>query len=546
MKNRLWAYLIFFCLAFGFISFLTQGIPLNSAELWIHKLNTLDKNLDEFFRIGMYKFDIETRPFSYLRYQALISLVGFNSSVFHLTENIPFAALIVLIFYLTYKYTDSFLAGLWAGLFYMINPITYFACGPNTLNLDLLVQLFLLLTAAIFLGLYLHPQRYRNTAFFWQMLMLLLLFLAVKTKAPARLMPFVILFFILIDNWRRVKEFAVFLTWAIIMVLPFQQILRYLGVPVNIQVVYNYFDEPGKIIRFLFFTKEYPSHFGPTLLGVIGWPIAVLFLICLAFNLKNKKALEVTYRNIRDGQKKYEETKKFILFLAVFFFCCAIGMCITPYTRSPYYLNGILVPTVILIGVIFYQSFLLAKQRKKHALIGWIIFFAVFTTLGVNSLKVMILRGGHVSYFIAQENIGKYFEKNIRNALILGEVELLTQSRLNLNNTEKWAPPEYSREQLKKIVGHPLDSGNIYMMMENYLNIDELITEDLERLKKEYRGYKIYLVKRGELRIDPAIKTEFVAVVYPRTDTLYDYLKDKLPFIKVHSRHVYNIYKVTE
>jgi len=69
------------------------------------------------------------------------------------------------------------------------------------------------------------------------------------------------------------------------------------------------------LIRFLFFTKEYPSHFGPTLLGVIGWPIAVLFLICLAFNLKNKKALEVTYRNIRDGQKKYEETKKFILFI---------------------------------------------------------------------------------------------------------------------------------------------------------------------------------------------------------------------------------------
>lgn len=546
MKKYLRGFLAFFCLAFVFISFLTQGIPLHSAELWIHKLNTLDKNLDDFFRVGMYNFDIETRPFSYLRYQALVSLVGFNSFVFHLTENIPFAALIAIIFCLAYKYTGSFWVGFGAGLFYMINPITYFTCGPNTMNLDLLVQLFLLLIAVIFLELYLRPQRHLHTAFFWQMMMLFFLFMAVKIKAPSRLMPFVVLFFILVNDRRRAKEFAVFLTWSIIMVLPFQQVLRYLGIPVNTQVVYNYLDEPEKIIRFLFFTKEYPSHFGPTLLGVIGLPLVILFLICLVFNLKNKKSLELFYQNIKDGQNKYSETRKFIIFLAIFFFCCTIGMLITPYTRGPYYLNGILVPTVLLISTILHQSFLLAKHRKKQIIVGSVMLFIVFAMVGLNLFKVLILRGGHVSYFIAQENIGKYFEKNVRNALILGDVELLTQSRINLKNMEKWAPPGYSEEQLKKIAGHPLDSGNIYMMMENYINIDGLINDDLERLKKGHPGYSIYLVKRGELKIDPAIKTDFVDVIYPRTDTLYDFFKDMMPFMKIHSRHVYNIYKVIE
>jgi len=546
MNKRALAYLLIFFLAWAYISFFTQGIPLHSAELWLHTFNSLDKNLDDFLRIGTYKFDIETRPLSYLRYQALISFTGFNAFAFHLTENIPFAIFIALILYLTYKFTGNFTAGLGAALFYMINPVTYMACGPNTLNLDLFVQLCLLIITLIFLELYLHPERYRNYAGFWQAIMLLLLFLSIKTKAPGRLMPFVVLLFLLIDNRRRVKEFSLFLILGFIIVVPVQSILHYLGLPISQAVSYNYLDEPEKIVRFLFFTDEYPSRYGPTLLGVIGWPIAILFFISLIFNLKYKNRLQAIYINTSENQDKFREIKKVKLFLTVLFFCCVLGMVISPYTRSPYYLNGILWPTVILISITLYQALLLAKQRKKQAIIGWILFITVTGMLCLNFLKVLTLRGGHVSYFIAQENIGKYFEKNIRQALILGDVELLTQSRLNLTNVEKWAPAGYNQEQLKKIAGHTLDSGNIFMVMENYSNIDGLTLEDLKQYKKIYPGYSVYLVKRGELKIDPAIKTEFVTNIYPKTNTLYDYFKDKMQFIKIYSRHVYKIYKVVE
>ena len=84
------------------------------------------------------------------------------------------------------------------------------------------------------------------------------------------------------------------------------------------------------------------------------------------------------------------------------------------------------------------------------------------------------------------------------------------------------------------------------MVMENYSNIDGLTLEDLKQYKKIYPGYSVYLVKRGELKIDPAIKTEFVTNIYPKTNTLYDYFKDKMQFIKIYSRHVYKIYKVVE
>lgn len=538
MKKALLISFLFFILALSFILFLTQGIPVHGAEIWNHKLFSIDKHLDDFFRIGTYKFDMEIRPLNYLRYQFLIPLIGYSSFVFHLSENIPFAVLIALIFFLCYKYTGNFWVGAGSALFYMINPVIYFAVGPNTLNLDILTQLLLLIAAMVFLEFYLNTEKYRNKGMgiFLQALMLFLIFLANNTKPSAKLIPFVILFFILANNLRRIKEFAAFLTLAMIIVVPVQPLLYLLGLPLKTDIAYNYLDEPGKVIRFLIYTNEYPSHYGPTLLFTIGIPFAILLIASLIYIFKNKRPLQVLE----------SKTRVFASFFAFSFICNIVGMCITPYTRSPYYLNGILVSTAILMTLVLYWAISLINSSKARDIFIRVIFITFIATICSNGIKVLIIRGGHVSYFIAQENIGRYFEKNIRNALILGEVELFTQSRLNLKNSDKWAPPGYSEEQLKKIVGHPLDSGNIYMMMENYINIDGLINDDLERLKEGHPGYSIYLVKRGELKIDPAIKTEFVDVIYPRTDTLYDYFKDMLPFMKIRSRHVYNIYKVIE
>lgn len=486
---------VFICIfAILIAMFLTQGIPISHTNLRGHLVGNTGRvattasllALVNIFQRDVGMFD---RPIRDLTQKARYYIFGYNSTGYHFLNALIFSLAIWMIFLFCYRYFCSALIGMFAGLFYIFSPPVWHQL-PTLEENSVLTELFVIIAFYLFLRYYLdnikadrHPKRrfvLNNVAIFVATL------LGIKTKGSASIIFPVLLIFILLDNRRRLRNYLGLLIALFVISVPILGIIMKLfgaeGLKSGIVL------DPHKIYKLIFVNPDYSPSFGPSLFST-ATPflliLAILGLIVFLFGQKLKKLrLFLPEKDFAIG----ENERRMFLFVILWALAAALLYIGYPPESEPRYLVSVLVPFSILIAFLIinlYPYF----QRRYRKYVGTVIVIFSLVVLCVNIRKIYQLRAAHWSYWIAQENVKHFLEKEekARNALILGEVELETLSQLNTTNRYIAVMP--SRSEMDKAAKEYED---IYLI-KHFQPIDsELYRQNFKLIKKETGEGKTY------------------------------------------------------
>lgn len=441
VENKRWLLgIIIFCAAVLYFLFLTQGLPLliesefpfGLSDRFQNYKNTVEiiKKVVQFVPSGLQYYD---RPVRVLFFRLTYPFLGLNPFGYHLIRGILLASITLLIMSLLGR--KKWFA-VCAGLFYLLSPPTYLE-GIDLEDIGLVVEFLIFCCFYLFLKVYNREKSRRNKPLFYLIQILIVVFsvIANGSKGNARIIPFVFLSFIIIDDRKKLRSYLPLILILFLNVLPFDYFLK--GSSGIRQLVSElpygiYF---SRISNLFIFNPTHNTFFGASLAGVMGilniWLIAAC--VVFAFRKKLSKEFPLTF-NLQEISRV---DRSLVCFSGVWLFWTVITSVVYLYSE-PQRLTNSLMPAAVLIFLLFYYLENSFKGRQKF-IIGIFMFCSVILTEGLNLGKTLVLRSRNTSYLIAQENLNNFIEQKdkARNSLVLvfrAGVKR-TQGRLNSSNT---------------------------------------------------------------------------------------------------------------
>ena len=473
-------------LAIATAMFITQGIPISHTNLSGHLVgNTGRKSSIESFKalINIFQVDVGMfdRPIRDLTQKARFYIFGLNAFGYHFLNAVILGLLIFMIYSFCCRYFNSMPLGLFASLLYICSPPVWHQI-PTLEENSVLTELFVILAFFIFLRGFFDSGKpnSRKKKVFLNILILIITLLGVKTKGSAKIIFPVIFLFILTTDHKRLREYFWLLIGLFFVTVPVAGIVLKIFNPraVNNEVHLSL----AKVYRLIVINPDYSQSFGPSLIFSMTPFLMIMALAGLMVYIL-KRDSSGNKSPILDQAINPRERRMFY-FLILWFLACAFLYSGYPIESEPRYLISALVPAAIIISFLIIKLYRGWSGRFGKIIHAGVIIFC-FVAFILNTYKIYQLRAAHWSYWIAQENVKFFIEKTegARGALVLGDIELETESQLNTTNL---------------YIGRFYSQGEMDRAVKSYKEI--FLVKHFSPLKKDIytQRFKLIKIENGE------------------------------------------------
>jgi len=423
-----------------YILFLTQGVPLLIEAEFPFGLSDRFQNYKSTAEIisRMTKFipsdlGYYDRPVRVLLFRMAYPFLGLNPFGYYLIRAILAASIVLLIINLL---KGKGWMSICAGLFYLFAPPTFLQI-KDLPDIALVVEFLIFSCFYIFLRIYNDDNLKKNRIIFYslQILIIFLSLIANGAKGNARIIPLVLLFFVIFDNRRKLLSFLPLILLLFLNISPLDHFLRGPKGLQQLAAELPYGIDFSKIYQVVVFNTTHNTFFGNSLMGVAG--ILNILLIAGVMVYFFRKGLSERFPLIFAQHKSSKQDRTLAIFAGVWLFWTIAISILYSYVEPQRLINS-LVPAAILIFLFLYYLMNLFKKRFKF-IVGIFIFASVILTEGIDLGKTLVIRCRNTSYLIAQNNINYFIEKveSARNSLVLvfGGGTRLTQANADTTNT---------------------------------------------------------------------------------------------------------------
>ena len=404
--------ILLFLISAGYIFFLTATVPLFWEEQF-YQTDYVQQPLvhwikEIFFSLGMNNIFSASRPFDGLIFKILFSVTGYNYILMRFFKALLFGCFIVLIFSFIKRYMKNTLAAYSASLFIMCTLSLYI----HTLVFAepyLLTEILKLIIFFIFLKDYVSEK----TSWFRQFFIGFLFLLSIRTYVPAYSTMGILILFVLIHNWKKLKEYAILFLFFFFTALPWpltfrlgSQSMAFSPKIVSIKHfflndIFHYITTPLISLRDLYYKPFF------ALLTFFGVWCIFLFMTLFVFRsfLLNHFP---RYFSKNEGNNLLEgvDTRMLTLFLTVWFFAEIPLWFILP-EHATRYATSLLLPFSLLVTLMIVQVLRIVKSQYRFVVTIFVVALVSLAAL-TNLAYVFAFRAGWGSSFIAIEKVQDY------------------------------------------------------------------------------------------------------------------------------------------
>lgn len=518
-ENKWWLVKIAVCFAaILYFLLLTQGLPLLIESEFpfglTDRFGNYKNNAEIFQKIAKFVpdgLDYYDRPVRVLLFRTLYPFFGLNPSGYYFLRA-GILALIVLLMVSLLK--DKKWIAVFAGLFYLFSPPVYLE-AVQLEDVGLVVELLTFLCFYLFLKIYLNEESRKNriTFYSWQMLIVFISLVANRAEGRARIIPLVLLFFILIDNWKKIGRYSFLLAALFLQVLPLGYFFKGSNILQQAVSELPYGIDFSKIYKLFISNPFHNTCFGASLSGVIGilniWLIAAVILHVFRKKLVKKSPLIFNQSEIS------RPDKALFCLAAVWLFWTVMTSIVYSYIE-PQRLSNSMIPASLLVFLALYYLVNSFKGNYRTAA-GAVIFCSVILMGGINLGKTVVLRDKNTSFLAAHHNVNRFIEETekARDSLVLIFRGGIRKTRANVNTTNIYMPT-LTTDPAGISEGMPVDSAD-------YKNI--------------------YVIsKSNPVRNSEAKGLKYLGSVDGSTVSIYDWAKR---ILHIPAAHTFYIYKYT-
>lgn len=423
--SRYYHELLVFFIAFGYIFFLSAGVPPFWEEQvyqgWYVQEPMLTHIKDIFLGFGHNNIFSSGRPFDAVLFKVLFSITGYNYVAMRFAKAFIFGFFIVLIFSLVRKFTKNEIAAHCSSFFIMCTLSLYI----HTLVFAE-PYLFTEVLKLIIFFLFFNDYFAEKTSFFKQFFIGLLFLLSIRTYQPAYSTMGILILFVLLHNWRNLKKYAYLFVFFIIAAIPWP-LTTNIGGNLSPKLwsiqhfflndISHYILTPVISLQGLYYKPFF------ALLTFFGVWLILLFSLFLLFQPLFRRvlpALFIASENVAESREKKESinTKTIVLFLFVWL-AAELPLWIILPEHATRYANSILLPFIFLLTLMILHVFASIKDHYKKFFASFVIICVLLAIL-TNVSYVFAFRGGWGSSFIAIEKTQDYLadQKNGRAVVL--------------------------------------------------------------------------------------------------------------------------------
>ncbi len=400
--------LLVFLIAFGYILFVTAGVPLFWEEQiyqeWYVQEPMLTHIKEIFLGFGHNNIFASGRPFDAILFKVLFSITDYNYTAMRFAKALLFGFFIVLIFSFVKQFMKNKIAAYCSSFFIMCTLSLYI----HTLVFAepyLLTEVLKLIIFFFFFSDYFAEK----TSPLKQLFIGFLFLLSIRTYQPAYSTMGILMLFVLLHNLRSLKRYACLFVFFIISALPWPLTLQ-IGGGLSPKLwsiqhfflndISHYISTPIISLQGLYYKPFF------ALLTFFGVWLMFIFLLLFLFQPLFRKfslGMFIASENDPELREKKEniDAKMITLFLFVWL-AAELPLWIILPEHATRYANSILLPFSILITLMILHVFSFIRHEHKKICASFVILFIVLAILS-NLAYVFAFRGGWGSSFIAIE-----------------------------------------------------------------------------------------------------------------------------------------------
>jgi len=388
MKHNI--YYSLFIISFIYILLLTAGIPFYWFDYTVIQVFLQGWNYDSLAQ----GFEFAFRPVMTSLYFLFFSAFGVETFPFRITKALATSGVILFIYYFVKKNTEDSKIALIASIFYLTN-LAVLRSVTLIYDSEVISQLVLLLAVWSFFKAYQKKSHlWRNIAIF-----MCAVYLALLIRESAKVFVMVVILFIFIDNWKKMKYFA----------LPLS-ILAFLAT------------DPGLLLGL-----ESPTS-GSLLVYLFRWfkiNNLVLFLKYMLISCFSIFLIlfYLLYKMVREKKIKQEMSflsnnkKHSTIFFGLWFIITSILTSIVPMGDNRYAIVPLLPFTLFLFIFVGNNYKTYFVKTKKLIVISLIIILLL--NIGINLGMSLKYRYGYGNFFIALDESYIFTEENYNDSIFV-------------------------------------------------------------------------------------------------------------------------------
>jgi hypothetical protein len=411
MKKEIYFYrheILLFVIAFAYIFFFTSGVsPFWEEQIYqsdyVQK-STLHWIKETLFSFGKNNILDASRPFDALLFKGLFAITGYNYMLMRLFKSLLFGTFVALLFSFVKKHIKNETAAYSVSLFIMCSFSLYIHtlvfAEPYLLTETLKIGIFLL---------FLKDYSSEKTSYYMQFLIGLLFLLSIRTYLPAYSTSGILFGFVLLDNWRKIKNYALLFLFFFICAIPYpfsSQIGGGMALTPNLWSIQNFFftdilhyiTTPLISLDALYYKPLF------ALFTFFGLWLMLIFFILFCFQGILVSQFGTYFQKDADADNSIlcgVDSRVCSLFFIVWLFAELPLWIILP-EHATRYATSILIPFSLLVTLMILQVFSFIKKDYRRSFALFVVVL-VFLALLTNLAYVFAFRAGWGSSFIAIE-----------------------------------------------------------------------------------------------------------------------------------------------
>ncbi len=528
--------LFVFFVAFGYIFFLTAGVPLFWEEQVYHGWYVQEPMMTHikeiFFGFGKHNILGSGRPFDAVLFKLLFSITKYDYTAMRFAKAVVFGVFIVLIFSFIKKFIKNDIAA-YCGSFFIMCSLSLYIHTLVFAEPYLLTEVMKLIIFFIFFKDY----SAEKTSFARQLGIGLFFLFSIRTYQPAYSTMGILMLFVFLHDWRRLKNYAYLFLFFIVSAFPW---------PLTIQIAGSNAGFSPKLWSIQhFFLNDIPNYILTPLISLQGlyykpffalltffgvWLIIIsllLFLLHTFFRKFFNNVFALTNNRLELTERKEVMSVKTILLFIFVWLAAEIPLWIILPEHATRYATSILLPFSLLVLIMILHISSYIKQEYRKFLAFFVVIFVILAILS-NLAYVFAFRAGWGSSFIAIEKTQDFIAHNKEGktlVLYYGQSVAEEYYAINKSNEQHELIADLYFKQLKEtsnfskeaILSYVSDYNEVYVLkritsgntelppvlIENYSFLTEIQTIKGTKKDDPFDVFIAFLTKLNVLSFSP-------------------------------------------